>query len=51
MKLGIETPMRAVFTTERATIPFDAICDTLERRRREGELFVVLSESRELRRM
>ena len=51
MKLGIETPMRAVFTTEGATIPFNDICDTLERRRRKGELFIVLSESQELRRM
>ena len=51
MKLCIETPMRAVFTTEGATIPFNDICDTLERRRRPGEQFIALSESQELRRM
>ena len=49
MKLGIETPMRAVFTTEGASISFDEICDTLGRRRRVGERFIALSESQELR--
>ena len=48
---GIETPMRAVFTTEGATIPFEDICDTLERRRCPGEQFIALSESQEIRRM
>ena len=51
MKLGIETPMKSVFTTVGATIPFDDICDTLSRRRREGEQFIVLSEDQELREM
>lgn len=49
MKLGIDTPMRAVFTTEGATISFEEICDTLTRRRRTGERFLVLSEFGELR--
>ena len=48
MKLGFLTPMRAVFTTEGASIPFPDICDTLSRRRREGEHFIALSENQEL---
>lgn len=51
MKLEIETPMRAVFTTIGATIHFDRICDALLNRRREGEAFLVLSEENTLRKL
>lgn len=43
-KLDIDTPMRCVFTTEGSVIPFDSICSSLEKRRRDGEVFIVLSK-------
>lgn len=49
MKLGIDVPMHAVFTTESATIPFEDICNALAKRRRPGEHFIVLSEDGEMR--
>ena len=43
-KLNMETPMKCVFTTEDSDIPFDDICASLRKRRRDGEVFVVLSK-------
>ena len=43
-KLDIGTPMRCVFTTENSAIPFGDLCDSLEKRRRDGEVFIVMSK-------
>lgn len=47
-KLGIESPMRCVFTTEGSFISFEEACESLESRRHEGEVFVVLSDQGEM---
>lgn len=44
-KLGIESPMKCVFTTEDSIKSFDEICKSLEMRRHEGEVFIVLSRN------
>lgn len=44
-KLGIESPMKCVFTTEDSTKSFDEICKSLEMRRHEGEVLIVLSKN------
>lgn len=47
-KLGIDEPMRCVFTCEGCSDGFEAVCSALERRRRDGEEFFVLSATGEL---
>ena len=47
-KLGIGEPMRCVFTCEGCSDGFGAVCAALEKRRRVGEEFVVLSSTGEL---
>lgn len=50
-KLKIDTPMRSVFTTEGSSLTFDDLCSSLESRRRDGELFIVVSESGDIVRL
>ena len=48
-KLHLPAPTRAVFTSEDATDDFDAIVNALATKKRDDELFWVISESGELR--
>lgn len=49
LKLGLESPVRAVFTSEGAVAGFDVICSALLKRKRAGERFLAISDSGELR--
>lgn len=44
-KLGLSSPSRCVFTNERNEDGFDETCVALEKRRRPGEVFVVVSSN------
>lgn len=44
-KLGLSTPSRCVFTNEGNTEGFSETCEALEKRRRPGEVFVVISSN------
>ena len=48
-KLRLPAPTRAVFTTEDAIDDFDAIVEALAAKKRDDELFWVISESGKLR--
>ena len=44
-KLGLSSPSRCVFTNEGNEDGFDETCVALEKRRRPGEVFIVVSNS------
>lgn len=50
-KLNLHSPMKCVFTCEGCSSKFDDVCDALEKKRRDGESFIVLSEDGELKRL
>lgn len=50
-KLGIDEPMRCVITCEGCSDSFGAVCAALEKRRRVGEEFLILSSTGELRKL